>query len=452
MASKLDTAFEHLTAAVSLPRVNTILSKLNLDPHARSVFSDWQVEVLLNQAQELLERCQRERTQYDDLRVKTIITSIDFFAEESELALQEGRVGDGTTRLAETIEKLERTANDKYVASQAEGKVQGWDDTINALHGAESAAVKADSNGVARWSTRAEKNLRILERVRQLGVLDAQTTRVALAKKDWQRLENSITSMRTLRDMKSEAITNPDGALNYKERYEALEAQIAIDFLDAYARLGAARDGMARLFGYGANGEPDLPDGHPPLETLVAWTRLAISWLVRFGHREQTFSVSISLRKSIGEAEWTRVVGEMDARSVSNVAFSYSIGPPLNGYLYVRTVGISAVAVGDGFGGRLALSIRYPEHALSQQRTGAKLDWLLIDQEALPSAYLGRVEASSSNRAPEIVGTISLKNASPISADGQQGHWKVQIAAAGGSLKGLSDIYLELNVSGTPRP
>lgn len=178
----LQDAKQYIAEALKKPDVNVILINRTPTPIPND-FSIWQVETLLNQAQDLLERCQREKAYYDDLRAKWVITGVDFLAEESELALQEKRVAEEVSRFQHAIYSKETKAEKIYLKEEAD-ELPGWGEIKRVLEWA-----RTNSEGVQTHTIAADEYKTKRLHRRESETLEAKQKQTDLALKDAERFD-----------------------------------------------------------------------------------------------------------------------------------------------------------------------------------------------------------------------------------------------------------------------
>lgn len=269
---------------------------------------------------------------------------------------------------------------------------------------------------------------------------------------------DTVKYLRMVRDKKSEAITDTGGALNYRDRFVPLEPQIMADYHQAIGRLQAAYQGLAILFGYGnEQDEVGLPTPMT-IENLITLVRNAISWLVRFTHRDHSFSLIIPVKPRVGDTAWKNALSDLQSKGSCLMEFPLD-GKQLNHYCFARIAGITAAYVSNDCKGVLQADVTLPRSAISVQKTKGKTKETVIDQKALSPCRLGRVVNVSVPRPPEVAGAISQRNASPIGNPKGDGKWRVQLNVVSGRASGwrpsswrkIDELELELQMNATPR-
>jgi len=213
--------------------------------------------------------------------------------------------------------------------------------------------------------------------------------------------------------------------LNYRARIEAVRVRFERDLRDAWARIMAAAHGLDQLFGYA---EP-LP-AHDDLDGIVLWLRDAMSWLSTFQRRDQNYVVSVSVRQSLGAADWAAGV----AAGRWRLPIPESLSP---GEFHVRSRGVGATVVGGSAEDLWNVSIRAPRNADIVHGDGRRVT---LDQNLLGAVRLGRVTVRT-DRSLDVGGVAMLHNASPF------GTWEIALSptSTAGAQRGiLEDVVLDL--------
>lgn len=410
-------------------------------------FRKWHVESLLNQAADLLDRCLRDRSQYNDLRFRWEQLEFERKETEQSQALLDEQVKAGM--LTVEIDKLDKEVSEK--------------NADDAAH----AAIVADLEAHYRPTGNPQAHgLRAIwrqgELSKKINLLDAGIKGMQLSweQKSKNFREKSIESAKEIRRQKTDEMKG-EGAFNLKEQFRMLAESITRDFKDAYDRMRVAYDGLVMFYAFDRHAGHQPPptlnpntDRFGPIDASVLWTREAIRWLIAFGQLDQGWTYSFSVRALVGDAEWGKAVGH----GKTEADFTFILPRALfDSHTFVRMRGMSMFAVGDKLFLPLSASARLPRRAISHQiwAVGAST-YTSIDQTALPNCYWGRVETRSSPRMPDVVGLVSLMNASPISDTDfkTDGNWEVRIRtinAPGADLDGLTDLHVELSLTGKPK-
>ena len=124
------------------------------------------------------------------------------------------------------------------------------------------------------------------------GAADAgdQTVLARSAKADWDLKNVDFQRRRSeaaveINELKRGAMTTPRGAYNFGEQLAPVYNRFSRDFIDAYARLIAAQDGLARLYNY-QTPLPPLPTDDAAYKSIfddaLVWTRDSVRFLAGF--------------------------------------------------------------------------------------------------------------------------------------------------------------------------
>lgn len=238
------------------------------------------------------------------------------------------------------------------------------------------------------------------------------------------------------------------GALAYRDQIEPLITSVRSDTTHALARLEKAIEGMRQLFNYNADaiGPAADFDGH------MQRARNAISWYRSFSRRDETLTIPISLK---------RVSGDKWDQNLKSLQWSFSISDDekdaslpsvmLKDRRCARIRGITAYFDG-AFEDNETFQIKVQPPSESSVRWSTGSLQKLPAQKEIPSVWLGRVASRGAPRAPEIVGAVTLLNASPL------GRWQVSMASrsAEGGLPNdlfqhLKDIVIEVTLVAQPK-
>ena len=420
--------------------IETNLYKHTATPESELNFRKWHVEALLNQAADLLDRCLRERQSAKELQGKQELFLIDqTLATEQEKLMIEQR--DKQVFEIETnkcqAESVWRT-NLKENFNQVSVHCGFAYNTPGITHDVQSRD-GASIHQAAISSTTNEQAINALTVQAGWEVKFAEWKKIAL---------DSSIAARKRRD----ELAKDHGPLDLGPMVDALKKRFASDFVDAYVRITVAYDGLREFYGFDGSPPPTndpAEDLMEPIDANVGWVRNAIRWLIAFGQLDQTWILALSLRECIkNENEW-KAINSSDAFEFT-AKFSL-LAELFSSHRFVRLRGVSGFIIHESPNvAPWTFDIRAPKSAFSYQWAVKPLP---IVQEMLPGCRLGRVESRQSTRQPEVAGSISLMNASPISGDGENGSWTIIVKAPKSDrkpLKGLQDAHIELLLAGRP--
>jgi hypothetical protein len=457
-------------------------------------FIIFQVEQLLDQAADLLDRGLRDRAEWDRKAVDAVNLGVelDQFHRLDEIHLREDAAGyytwaasvarsdaaaektlyesaeaaakqiedygnkyldgDGLRRREVAAQKEAALSPLPYYKEDAEGKhpIQYHPNAspLPAVSGEKSDLFET----FAIWESTARLNLeRCLLRSQYSALSSAaeagkQRSKGATDKQNWEEsnilFQQERTSVvREIMYLKQLLATCPDGVLNYIQRMKAIQSRFHRDFRDAIARIKAAQQGLQKLYGYT---EP-LPDENSPsyFDLVLGWTRDAIRKRVRFSHYDQNLVFPLSVRSSCGgDEKWSegKRTGHWKCR------FSEDMVP--TGIRHVRLRGISAFVVSDekSPNGLWQVTARAPRRSMCR-RLDDRVEPL--DQTKIPPCWLFRTTVRQDRREPDVVGSVALHNVSPFStADpGPDDDWEIAIAqtsSSGVSRNAIEDVFIDL--------
>lgn len=261
------------------------------------------------------------------------------------------------------------------------------------------------------------------------------------SRQNWEEKNRLFRKRRTIvarkhQDIKAKIATDEDGILNHAKRMEPIKDRFQRDFRDAIAKLKSSLQGLSEIYGY----DQPLPDDEANIkyfDDCLLWVRDTIQWMNRFSSRDQSAVFPISIKDLIGDSEWESNYG------------SWVFELPMNklaGMKHVRLRGIS-LSVEDRVRTRdrtWQFRVNVPTEGIAEHLNGKVVT---IDQSTLPSCLLGSVIYYDDPRELDVVGISALHNASPFGKS-----WKVKILNSVPSRKGnkgLSDVILHLYINFT---
>lgn len=467
-------------------------------------FRELQVEQLLDQAADLLDRGLRFRAEYDELAIRALDLGIELkdFEETDRIHVQETKAGfydlgrsqsnanlaaeqatqDALVELSRTFsagsdERNRRESQAQQVADLSSSPVF-LEDSLNSNGTSKTPAQYSFSGGQPATRNQHLTDLAAAQATRafddQVAALGAQVNSIAQrlqslqAIADFERRDGGTTGFRFQRkeverrliNLKALAATEPNGILNFPQRMSVTQSHFQRDFKDAISRMQAAAVGLNTLFGYNA----PLPNQETGtfFDDCLIWVRDAIAFLVRFSLLDQNYVQSLSLRNNIlprldgnGQAletadqAWEAVIvrGETREFNVAEELFGDSLLRPL----HVRLRGVSVIAVeqieSDDHG-LCRVTLRPPSQsfcrhlvvAVNQPPTNS------INQRDVPPCCVGRVESNRSERLPDVCGVQIFHNASPF------GRWTVAARPFNATAEPLNDLLVELYVASRHEP
>lgn len=351
-------ALESLPASLKSP-----VTHFQYKPAGR--YDWWDVDTLLNQAADLIDRCMATRREHTELayRALDLQLAIDEIEAASQIeaaeraaglftlpALESGRQLDKIslqlntnhdlrvlidTRLNQELEptileQLQRSAACAALASTTErfepkSATPGLtidptlrrfpcpepthNDFTNSDH-ASASAVKHFQFSLQETLFNA-RSIRLSNDAREKELTaerDVLQPRHEWNKASIQFREARFALAQRLAKEKGLALRNRDGAFNFDSKAQAAAVRLCADLNDAVERITAAAEGLDTLFGYivalPQGPDPSRPHDGVDLDALYLWLRNALAFLVAFQLRDQIVTLPVSLRTLIGDAAW----------------------------------------------------------------------------------------------------------------------------------------------------
>lgn len=406
----------------------------NLDAErAARRFRYWNVESTLNRAADLLDRC------LADCEIHRSFCAQGVFQEER------------TEDLAVLV-AAEEVRDHNYAYNRAVRKRDTYSST-DAKHSeivsAFSNADSASGTGAAAWSALGTTYQAMLARYLSAGEYEVLKQDVRFADVERNIAKKAVQRRRQLQQnlARQKLDTNDGGSLNFSLQALWAIERIRRDYLEAYDYCLAAMSGLRDVFGY--ESPTALRGGYSSTSTFqvvggvhddVGWVRAAIQWVSAFTLSDQATSVSLSLRTQL--PSWDDFIA-------GGPCF-FPIPTAVFGDLkYVRFRGISATSVfSRPMSKPLHCRFKLPGSGRYDMQTedGATLT-KIVKQNTMPECIIGNVFDQSVRRTPDVAGTVSLANASPIPAE--ETAWKIQLSNfAGADLTALDDVLVEIQVVG----
>jgi hypothetical protein len=439
------------------PTAHDLLFKTTL-AESRYSFFTWQVESLLNQSQELLERIQRESNQYDELLARALEISLQTYHEAQELENLKARLkkaapihnDDVPADSQPAINKLAATAADfdyeamRNAAARTKEPIANtsWASFDSRLLNVQNEYQKNPRNEIGINQTVATRIQQYLEIYAKELLIPGTKNRAQLAYADAEQFERSLEYLDQIAQAKAAAF-NPNGVYDFGPKLDRLCAQFTQDFIDVFARLRAAEKGLSQFFNYdGSLPYSGLPSdlNQSTLKDWIIWTRKASAWLVAFGHSEQVSTIVLPL-SSLPGAKWTAQLADLQAGKNCVYEFDWDGGRIGQTQFFCRLRGISAIVIAD-IEFVLAGSVIPPINAKTKVSDSL---WKDVTQAVAP-CILGRVASHKMNREPEREGVLSHRNLSPISGNFASTKWKIELQKISG-VGVIGDVHLELSVA-----
>lgn len=491
----------------ALKRIESTLANIN-DFHKqalllRGTFLPTHIDILLNQASELLERAMSDRSKWDDMSIKNLMQSLDLrqFLDLDEIHLDEtnhtlNNINNGiydqdpnsiknqydietlnnaslnvaqkfyndfiTNKWSQAV--MDKIVQDYLTAIQLDHKASPDANTIATNYQeafANSLANQFASNTIQNNSI----NLALAESNAKLKLLESSLDWATVNKSFQFRRANVV---RKYQYLKIASNNDEDGILNYNKRLEPLKGRFDEDFRNAYARLLVCAEGLQLIFGYSSA----LPD---PLNTgkvyffdsCLSWCRQAINFFNRFTRIDQTYILPISLRNLVQKQmnttynlsdespdysteSWDKVIQS----GIIQVKIDESLFP--NQY-HIRVKGVSTFLdlqprkrhadEIDKVNGFIIADIDAPPKSYYMHFDNGNR--VAADQSRIPRLRMGRLGTRNFIRTPEVGGTSIFYNISPF------GNWTITLPQVidpppGSKLTDLvkiNDVYIDLIIT-----
>jgi hypothetical protein len=426
-------------------------------------FQPAQVEILLNQAQELLDRLQRETREYDDLRGRALEVSLQAFLEAQELVNLKRRlepakdIPDGEAASPIAVFKLaaEAALQDLTAAKKSSDREEPapWDTTRSAYWAAaerylgDAQEAYKDDPGYQKQIIVDKFKVMLDIHARQL-LVPGYIRRAQLEISEAEQFEHSLEYLSDIASVKAQAL-NENGPFNFAPRLKALEEQLKVDMDDVVMRVAAIDQGLKDYFGYDRTANYARPPIYGTKNTLkdwIIWTRKAAAWAVAYSHADQYASVLLPLSRVAGP-EWTQQLSKLNNGDECSYKFTWDGDEVGKNYFHCRFRGVSAT-IASGAATLVQAHINLPKRARVRHPAGEQ--WSSISQAVAP-CFLGRVASDVHPRNPDIEGASSHRNLSPISAEGEDGMWNVILKKIAGK-DSISEVYLEITLAYSSGP
>jgi len=446
--------------------MKTLASQLSIEileedfVHYESAFRKWQVESLLNQSADLLDRCLRDRSEFDELATRKELFEIQTLQDAGRLEIVKERMQDDEFLLLpeESLKKRKRSEWSTEIKNH-------YTSAVRYLRQIRAAGEKTEKS-----SAGAQIHQLLLSSEKSLKSGETFDHELAWLKKDRKRRKREILELPQAVFNAREEAAKEGGPFDYQKRMEAIMQRARSDFNDAATRIAVAFLGLRDFYGFLVNGGEAPPvssaantlNGLSQLDALVNWVRGAIRYLVAFSHLDQGWSLTVSVRHQVGDENWIRAITEGSATLDPKVFVRFQIPDyEFEKHSYVRLRGVSGFvrfkheseALLRSSGSPWAAVLTAPSAArVSQDRfVDGEISDVFIDQSAAPPCYINRVEQRSSPRGPEVAGQISWINLSPVTQS--TGFWTLALRPISPTalLTDLQDIEIEFSLLGRPK-
>jgi hypothetical protein len=415
----------------------------NLD-RALKKFRPINIEIHLNRAADLLDRCLAGRTQLKALEAQDTQRKYQLKMSDAREALDEKRIESGYFKSAS-----DKAAERKRVLDSNVGRYSAVDTALRTIY------THAGSDSLAQWHALAEQDKHAISRSFFLSDLEAAVVEERLQREEYERTQSLVSLASEVRDdFSADMVRGDDHAgVNFQIQAMQIRLRIARDYKEACDYMLSAMTGLKAVFGQTLS-EPGpvvaastLWEIVENLDVSVNWVRTAIQWLNGFSLIDQAATVVIPLKKLLSQDDWHSI----QVCNGQQVFFDIDLHSHFKGLSWVRFRGLSASYVSsEPAGYPLSLQVTLPADAgyFDQERSS----YIRIDQRTFPSCMLGSVWDLKIPRTPELWGAVSLMNASPIGFGSAAGaKWSIASMPAQGTQllrTDIQDIYLEIRVVG----
>jgi len=350
----------------------------------------------------------------------------------------------------------------RYSGSNKDGLLYGERERWQREQGLWTAADRLASDLQARWSALGAGDPQSIgftsaaidrslysDRILQAGVMNSAGTHEA-------GYSTAFVSAETNRLVAKQAATD---AQDLNSRSDNLKSRVEEDLKRALNCLGPASDGLVLLLRYPDALNTKLSVGNSTTESMttvnafVAWTRKANAWFAALVENDQQFTYSLSLRSRLGEAAFIKAIDarhDVMAGSLAKVQSSFEV--PLfynelrHRLLRVRGVSLYVESTKSEYQ-YWAATLTAPSRASSTAMDGEPF---AVGQEVLPTVTIGRTFRRSVALPADVVGTVSLGNACPVSLD-VSSPWRLVLQcdkAFEAQFEAISNIEIELHLTG----
>ena len=458
----------------------SIECKISLDIEGHEQFLKNNVETLLDQAANLLDRGIKDRSEWDNLSIRNFYLDMEIrqFIETDKIHQQEIKNGYYDQFLQEKVSLLnienltkdklaeiskvfadvfEKRWNDIEIQKYIENKAKAARDAGGYERAAElSWDIYRDIASTEEFDLAIQKVNNIIQKEGLLTSKQQSDLKQALLEKQvkWEHVNRDFRLMRVQVDRKFEylklvAFKAENGVLNLKKRMEPLQARWCNDFYEARLRIETASKGLSEIFGYEAPVPIQKKDQTDYFDYCVLWVRNAINSVIRFSQLDQSFILPVSLRSLIAKddaAKW--------GSSLKNgLSFEISELDLFKGFTHVRVKGLCLFSQTNNikkikinysciYEGIIQSEIMVPKTSYYRHNNGDKVS---TDQSMIPVLRFNRIASRNFIRQPDIVGTSILNNLSPY------GIWNINLPQVNANdlltKIQIEDIYLDLHIT-----
>lgn len=418
-------------------------------------FNPLHVDHLLNQAEELMERCIEDRRVWRDtyLRAYMIQFELEQFERLDEIQQAEDKAGmaEVDSKTAAGVYAAERETFDGLARSTTLAEA------VERLYGSRRNAIITDFRTTASKegsdpevaATRANATMLAaeLDVLSMRGRLRAkrEDLDVAATLAESEALKAAFKKIRTeaIREMyrtRRTELSREGGPSNFQEQLNALKDSFNDHLHEALARYEAAIVGVKLVFNLPVQSEipkvkqalesSNNTDDLRVIDSVAKGIRRLRYSIQRFTQRDETAVVQTNLRELLA-ADWDRLKAGEEVAVKFSAAF-------LSGALAPRLRGIAVYSTGAEFR-ELSIVIKAPREAERIDINGKTYK----ESQDLPSIIVGGVRPILWNAPRDFWGGSSLHNASPI------GDWRFKLQKSH-SLVNFPDLIVEYLIAVRP--
>ena len=420
------------------------------------------VEILLEEASALLNRCLIARDAKMELEVKALEFWLDQELYDRQEKVRRAQIDAGEYKIQEDIARIELEMQtsclvhaERNVTHRQESERARQPDTEPHDKRVKLAAKVAYLTAYRQFGELEEAARQLAETqlaAEHLSLLgDVEGSVIARTQHEHQRriaesratFESAHAPLRlelfneeaNMRRKRASLAVQPNVGLNYRQRLIEIQAIFDQDFISAYERLLAVERGLASV--YGIREPLSLVDQEPSLTHLLVWARRRIDDLACLLEREVVFTQTVSVRALADDEAWRAFEGSgMLTFDLPASMFA--------GVVLVRLRGLQAAVQSVHANKSWSIVLTVPPAAKALQAGGGSAD---IDQSSIPSLRLGNVGVRLPGRAEARVDARLIANASPI------GSWQlrlIDVPNVGGGSSAVDDVELDLRLACIP--
>jgi hypothetical protein len=386
----------------------------------------WQVEPLLNQAMEILNRCKGARKEVDDYWIQLARLKLELKSDQN---------------LTEISDQEDHDDFDKREYNYLTKQLDGMNTTLAQKH--------SFGDGTIDGLTQAELKQKVVENAQQamamtagVGGWDADTShyqskesknsaaanylahRCEVDLLSWSQNQALLAANRRAAAKQREAAirsakidySKPFQPLDFETRINRItEFQLKPDLEDAAMRCIAARKGLTSIFGWADVAEvPSIgnsdEDGFTYIDRLWDWTANAMRWMSKFGQHDQNFTVCIS-------------IGPLELGRSAEFEFEEQL---FSQFRFVRIRGVSVFVQTNRNNDSALFRVQLNPPRIGRIHTARQ--HICIDQSVVPPCILGRSTHQGHAQPCEVGGNLSLLNVTPLG----EGHskWAISVTPA----------------------